>query len=241
MRKRMLRYALILAAICSVAALGLSGTYYFTALKDGPNSPIPRKLREKRGQALALLFSSFSAEYSGEIRGRYSPVYIAVDKTDKKRIVAYAAEGSAKGYSSRVRVLALVDSQVKKVLAILITDQKETPGLGTRIADVETDVTWGQVLSGDESLLKAIAARYEPPESLKALSGFEKQFIRKGGIPVDAVRLSGERTSPGGKFHGINSITGATTSSKAVIKAVNQAIRAIKSAVPPRGGASKAM
>ena len=242
MTKRMVRYGITLAVICAVAALGVAGTYYFTALKDGPSSPIPSQLREKRDAALELLFGSTGAKYEKTVdipveleeggRKKTRDVFAAVDAQGK--VVAWAGEGGAEGYSSTVRVIALTNAERTRLLAILITAQAETPGLGTRISDVATDVTWGEVLAGDESLVKAIASCYQPPTSLKQLSDFQRQFIRKGGIPVDDVKVAKGGGGLDGKYVGIDAISGATISSRAAVSAVNEALKAVKKAALPK-------
>ena len=242
MTGKMLRYGITLAAICAVAALGVAGTYYFTALKDGPDSPIPSKLREKRDSALHLLFGSLGKKYEKvgpmavemDVDGKKETrdVFAALD--DQGKVMGWAGEGAAKGYSSLIRVIALTSADKKRLLAVLITNQAETPGLGTRISDVATDVTWAQVLSGDKSLVKAVASCYEPPKSLDELSDFQRQFIRKNGIPVDDVKLAKGGGGLEGKYVGIDAVSGATVSSRAAVSAVDSALQAVKMASLPK-------
>lgn len=226
MTKKILLYAVTLAVICAAAALGVAGTYYFTALKDGPESPIPRKQAERRERALELLFRSVEAEQGGAVNpdapeGDF--VYRAVrgDET-----VAYAAMGQGQGYSSVISVFALVDPQVERVLAILITEQNETPGLGTQVVDVAADATWGEVLKGQKNLLREISAQYEPPEDLDSLSEFQRQFQGSdgAGLPLGQVAIVQEG-------EGVQAISGATTSSKAVVEAVLDAAQKVRNAL----------
>ena len=255
MTKKMLHYGLVLAAICALAALGVAGAFYFTSLRGADTvqdsdsvaerirklPPIPGKRLARRQQALGLLFEAVNGVYHRTLGGRTQTadgrteayeVFEAV-RAGSSEPVAYAALGSAQGYSSRIKVLALVDAAVRakdweskcKVLAVLITEQNETPGLGTQVADVQSDVTWAAVLSGRKSLVKEIAARYEPPKSLDSLAEFQKQFRNRSVRAIQELGASG----PGSK--GIQAISGATVSSRAALSAVRQAVQRIRSAV----------
>lgn len=226
MTKKILLYAATLAAICAAAALGVAGTYYFTAIKDGPESPIPRKLAERRERAMELLFRSVEGEQGGAVNPdaeEADRVYRAVRDGDA---VAYAAMGQGQGYSSVISVLALFDPQVERVLAVLVTDQNETPGLGTLVVDVAADATWAEVLKGEKNPLREIAALYEPPEDLESLSAFQRQFQGPdgAGLPVGQVAVEQDGGS-------IEAISGATTSSKAVVEAVLAAARKVRKAM----------
>ena len=226
MTKKILVYSVTLGIICAVAALGVAGTYYLTALKDGPDSPIPAKQRQSRLDGMKLLFTGVGAEI-GDVLNPDDPsaehVYEAVRDGE---VVAYATLGSARGYSSEIFVLTLVDSAAGTVLGILITEQNETPGLGTQVEDVGADATWGDVLAGKRNPLAAIGARYSPPEELSALSDFQLQFQGEDGegVPVAQLRLARD----GGK---IDAITGATTSSDAAVLASRRAVERIQKAL----------
>ena len=210
MTKRMVHFGAVLGVVCAAAALGVSGTYRLT------QEPIKKSLADKQKAALALLFDSVGASPAGVLGGKGDDrVFKATAGKDGGHVAAYAAVGSGQGYSSRIRVLAAVDADCRKVLAIFITYQAETPGLGTQVTDVKPDATWGQVLTGQKNPLATVAAQYEPPRSVEALSGFQKQF---SGVPVESLKLG----------DGVDGITGATISSRGAMAAVNQAVERIR-------------
>jgi len=218
----MVHFGIVLGVICAAAALGVAGTYRLTQAR------IRERLEAKQNEALSLIFRSVGGRPAGVVAGQGDErVFKAVADAGSAaadKVIAYAAMGSAQGYSSRVRVLAAVDADCSKVLAIFVTYQAETPGLGTQVSDVKPDATWGQVLTGSKNPVKATAGRYEAPASLDALPAFQKQFA---GVPAGSVRLG----------EGVDGITGATISSRAVADAVNDAVQRIRSAVqagPPR-------
>jgi electron transport complex protein RnfG len=120
--------------------------------------------------------------------------------------VGYVAEGAATGYSSTIKVMVGVDSDFV-VQGIKVLAQKETPGLGDKIMEVLSKRTWGTVITG------------ESPDESSLRPWFQIQFDGKK-VPVKVDKDGGD----------IQSITGATISSRAVCDAVNQAVERLKKA-----------
>jgi electron transport complex protein RnfG len=119
--------------------------------------------------------------------------YFGYDATDKVTGVAFLTEGN--GFQSKLRILVGMNPQLNQITRISILEQKETPGLGTKI---ETD-----------------PSRKDNPQ------WFPNQFSdlnlsRKISLVKNqtADKTAGE----------IMAITGATISSKAVIDIINAAI-----------------
>jgi hypothetical protein len=66
--------------------------------------------------------------------------------------VGYAALGKAQGYSSTLKVMVGLSSDMDKVLGIKVLYQAETPGLGTRIIEVPTTKTlWTMFFGGEKA------------------------------------------------------------------------------------------
>ncbi|MBU0486198.1 MAG: RnfABCDGE type electron transport complex subunit G, partial [Proteobacteria bacterium] len=121
--------------------------------------------------------------------------------------VGYVVEGSATGYSSVIKVMVGVDSNFV-IQGIKVLAQKETPGLGDKIQELLSKKTWGTVITGSS------------PDEPGLRPWFQVQFDGKK-VPVKVDKDGGD----------IESITGATISSRAVCEAVNEAVERLKKAV----------
>ncbi len=121
--------------------------------------------------------------------------------------IGFVAVGRAMGYSSVLRVMVGVDRALD-IQGVEVLYQNETPGLGTKVDEIKSRKTWWTVLtstSPDESGLRP---------------WFQVQFNGKK-MPVKVTKDGGT----------IESITGATISSRAVCDAVDQAVEKLKKAV----------
>lgn len=106
-----------------------------------------------------------------------------------------------KGYASDIRTLVGMRSD-GTITAIKILSQNETPGLGTRINEVKDDFTLFDLLRG-----KTRAASSSP--------WFLEQFRGKNAAGLE----------------GVQTITGATISSRAVIDSVREKAQQIKETI----------
>ena len=141
-------------------------------------------------------------------------LYIARDKTGKA--LAYAAIGSARGYSSTIETLVGVDPEMR-IIGIRILSQNETPGLGERTRDVPPKESHWQAIFGPK---KSTTTGPEPPE----VPPFQQQF--SGKTESDLVLVKGKPR--GGE---ISQLTGATITSWAVVNSVKDAMKKIDNAV----------
>ncbi|HRZ14684.1 MAG TPA: RnfABCDGE type electron transport complex subunit G [Candidatus Omnitrophota bacterium] len=110
--------------------------------------------------------------------------------------VAFTAQG--KGYSSMIETMVGMKPD-GTITAIKVLNQNETPGLGSQINEVKTDVTILDVFKGKK------------PDTARK-PWFTEQFSQKEATGLE----------------GVQSITGATISSGAVIDSVKQKSRQIK-------------
>ncbi len=122
-------------------------------------------------------------------------------------VAGYVAEGAASGYSSTLKVMVGVDKNFT-IKGIKVLYQKETPGLGDKVNEILSKKTWGTIVSGTS------------PDEKGLRPWFQVQF--------DGKRTPVKVNKDGGR---IESITGATISSRAVCNAVNQAVERLKKAV----------
>ncbi|MFH0827639.1 MAG: RnfABCDGE type electron transport complex subunit G [Candidatus Omnitrophota bacterium] len=177
----MLKYGVILGLICLIAAGLLATANVLTK---------PRIAAEAEKEISASL-----QEVLPEARN-FEPIkfqneiiyYKGFDKNNSLAGLAFIARG--KGYSSVIETMAGMKPD-GTITAVKVLSQSETPGLGSRICEIEDNTTIFDALKGKR-----------PDASLKPW--FQQQFSNKKNNEID----------------GINAITGATISSRAVINAV---------------------
>jgi electron transport complex protein RnfG len=119
--------------------------------------------------------------------------YVGKNKDGAVQGVAFEAVES--GYQDKIKALVGTDSAMTEVLAIKILEQKETPGLGTKI---EVD-----------------------PANKSNPTWFGDQFK---GLSTEAPITYVKNQKPSGSSQ-IQAISGATISSKAVVDALNKALK----------------
>jgi len=133
----------------------------------------------------------------------FAPDAVYAARGPDGRPAAYIAGGEAPGYSSAVKVVAAARPPEFAVLKVVVVSQRETPGLGSRIAEARSTLTlWGKLFGSAEA------------EQL--LNPFLDQFV---GKTAD-------------KFGEVHAITAATISSSAAKRAAAQALDRIRQAAP---------
>ncbi|HLG30648.1 MAG TPA: FMN-binding protein [Candidatus Brocadiales bacterium] len=203
------QYTVVLLVICICAAAGLGSTFVLTKGK------IQQREDEKRQMALTVVLPGLNGA-PVEITPESTPVPDKVYKGNgkDKGVIGYAAMGEAQGYSSKLKVMVGVDPSANKVIAISILSQNETPGLGTKAVEIATNKT----------IWKALFGKKEIATSEEALvPWFQKQFK---GKPLNQLIVVRDKDP-----EKISAITGATITTKAVVKAVEDAIGKIKNSV----------
>jgi len=196
--------SVFLTIICSIAA-GVLAFVYKTTERD-----INKMKQEKIDKALRLLIGEFDNNPSEsviniEYKGRKLSFYPA-EKNGK--IFAYAVRStSPKGYGGNLTIMAQI-SPAGEIGTVIVTEQNETPGLGTVATDRKRTKTIIEVLSSksDTSL---------PPN--KVLDSFKGENC--SSAPWKLKKDGGQ----------IDSITGATISSSAILDAMNFAAEAFNS------------
>jgi electron transport complex protein RnfG len=124
---------------------------------------------------------------------------------DGKLVGIAATAASPKGYGGVVSIMASLDPE-GRIRTVIVTEQKETPGLGTVVTDRKRQKTLADVFGG------AKAAVGLPPNSVL------DQFTGR-----DCAAAPWKVGKDGGD---VDQITGATVSSRAVTDAVNLAAQA---------------
>jgi len=206
------RYAVILGLICVAAALGLSGTYRAT------KPHIDKKAAEDRKAAREKVVPpNGDSEMSFEMLNPDAPELYQVAKATAGdgSVLGYAALGESQGYGGKIRVMVGMDAAAERITAVTVVAHSETPGLGSRVADVESKKTWARILAG-----KADDVEEETS------SEFLKQFRN----------LTPDKLVVG---KGVDGISGATISSKGVTFATRNAAAKILLLVRPDSGLAK--
>ncbi len=123
--KEMVRYGIILAVICAVAAGLLAGVNSLTKSKIIAQAQAEEEasLREVIPEGI-----HFQAVKSGS-----GIIYYKAHDKDGK-LIAVAFKASGKGYSSPIETMVGMTTDAK-IIAIKILNQNETPGLGSRVAE----------------------------------------------------------------------------------------------------------
>ncbi len=212
------RYPLVLGLISLSSAAALALSYSLT------REEINRQAALEKAQGLATVFGVELKEGhkppwqelgapAGQGTEAAHTVYAATDPKTGRAL--YAADGSARGYASRIDVVVSVDQGVRdnpkaaRIKAVKVVAQNDTPGLGNKCQAPEFQAQFADLLVG----------RLE---------------IRKGA----PYRVPGK---PGSEEQEISAITGATITSNAVLSAVRQAIERIRerAAQAPKPDAAK--
>lgn len=183
-----LRFGLTLFIICLIAAGLLSSVYSLTKDKIAAQKESEEKLSLSEVLPQAQEFKFLD-------RGENS-FYIGTDT--KGKIVGYAFTAEKRGYSSDIVTMVGIDSE-GNIKGIKILSQNETPGLGSKIVEVEQNKTIWSALSKKQE------------EEIIPRPWFQEQFRGKNIKNLDQVET----------------ITGATISSTAVIDSIKEKAKII--------------
>ena len=171
--------------------------------------PIAEAQLKKTSDALKEVlpvFNNIPAEEFKEIKGpNGTDVKFYLAKMDGK-LVGIAGQGySKKGYAGDVTVMLGLDLN-GKITKVIVTNQNETPGLGTVVTDRKREETIFDAFN-------KILGKYKKPEGLppnSILDGFDGHVVKVGGKSL-AVKKDGGQ---------LDFLTGATITSRAVTEAV---------------------
>lgn len=228
-------YTITLTIVSLLASLGVSSTFLLT------RDTIKRKEAAVRTEALYVVLPGLEGspkEITPPSIADQDRVYKGLNKAGQ--LIGYAACGEAQGYSSKIKVMVGIDPHLEKIIGINILAQNETPGLGTKMTEVESTTTLWSVIYGKES--KSIDWESDEPweispirqpervkkfgllkKAKKTLPWFQEQFKNKTYNQLVVSKVKDDEK--------IMAITGATISTKAVINAVQNAIDKIKGIV----------
>ncbi|MFA5688799.1 MAG: RnfABCDGE type electron transport complex subunit G [Kiritimatiellales bacterium] len=179
--------------IAAVAAALLGWVYLVTA------APIKNAQIQKTNAALRDVLPAFDNQPGDEAVTAGNVTFYTARNAGK--IVGFAGETvTPKGYNGGITVLAGLTPD-GKITTVLVTQQAETPGLGTVVTDRKRQKTISGILSGaQESGL--------PPN--RVLDQFSGMQVNAGDVPWTVKKDGGT----------LDAVTGATITSRAVADAV---------------------
>lgn len=238
------QYTITLTIVSLLASLGVSSTFLLT------RNTIKKKEQAARAEALYKVLPGLEGE-PVEVTPSGAPdsdrIYKGIDKSGQ--IVGYAACGEAQGYSSKIKVMVGVDAHFEKVLGISVLAQNETPGLGTKMTEVESNATWWSLIfgkGGESFVVKSfvdddgvpswklpIMEQAEKAKNMKRSARsadipqpwFQEQFMNKTSRQLVVTKTPDPEK--------IVAITGATISTKAAINAVQNALEKVTNGIQP--------
>lgn len=135
----MIRLTLVLALITLIASLALAVVYEGTAPKIEEQKRIKDELARRTALPEAAC-GTFVEVKTAEAAGDTFVYYEGYRDAEAAEFVGYVVTAEGKGYSSTIKTVVGVDS-AGKITGMKITEQQETPGLGSRIEEVTSTKT----------------------------------------------------------------------------------------------------
>ena len=165
-----IRFMLILSLIC---ALFLGGTRMAIGeraeLSDKTISSIYSILGENIEQN--NLYEPFSKDFKQINKGRIK----IWQKVNNSFILAYEASDS--GMWAEITLVFVVDTSKNQILGLRVTEQKETPGVGSRIAEEEFCSQFNSLIYENKIKVDAITGATTSSKSVEKL--LNKALIRR--------------------------------------------------------------
>lgn len=220
---KIIKPAVVLAVVAFASSLLLSHVKKITY----PN--ILRQQQEKQIQALAIVLPGYSdiEKKTVQIDGADFTFWQGSKNDDKTILKGYAFITSRTGFSGDVESMVGVDES-GKILGISVLLQTETPGLGARCQEIASSNTFLGTLLGSSS-----------GESEQTLPWFQLQF---NGLdtrsPMKVVKQGDWNPSMRENLIGqnaISAITGATITSRTILKSVESGVVLLNKALESMG------
>jgi electron transport complex protein RnfG len=193
-----LKYGVILMVVAAVSAGALAIVNKVTEEK--------RKSVVEEERRSALLEVLPQAEvFKPVMDGDSILYYVGYKSKDKGNVAGYACVAEGKGYSSTIKTMVGITRE-GVITGLKILSQRETPGLGARIEEIESSKSLRDTFRKGPG---------EDGEKAKEKPWFQAQFA--GKKPEDLY------------IEKMDAITGATISSEAVIDSVREKVKAVVS------------
>ncbi len=215
LREKLIRYATVLMSMCLASGALLS--VVFQLARDRIDENQEKAFKQKLALVMADAENPRGLIEYPETTPLQDRIYVA----ETAGGVRYAAMGVAQGYQSRIEVLLSLDApqagepveDAPTIFRVAVVSSGETPGLGENIRKVESKISlwkaiWDRVTGGGGA---AKAEENRP--------AFQEQFSGK--------RLSELPAENAPDMRKIVPVTGATITSRAVVKAARRAAQRI--------------
>ncbi len=167
---------LVLTVIAIVSALSLGFIYTIT------EEPIRLGKIERKNKAIKAVLPEF--ENKEEKKFDASVIHVAKDKTGE--YVGAAVESEAMGFTQEVKLMVGFDN-TDKIVKISVVEQKETPGLGTKMEGEWKDQFIGKDLSKFKSKVKKDKGDVD---SITAATISSRAFCKAVKIAYDNLKLN---------------------------------------------------
>jgi len=139
----LIKYALILFAICLIASAFLSGAYTMTRPK------IEAQKRSAEAEALRYVMPQAEGGFE-EVKGKSGMAYYnAYADKAKSILLGCVFKTVANGYSSKIEIIAGV-TRDGQITGIKVLSQEETPGLGARVDEILSKKTLWHVFKSSQ-------------------------------------------------------------------------------------------
>lgn len=235
------RYAVVLLIITCVCVAALGGVYF------GVKKQLERARRQKLLEAVAAACRFGEICPTPEEASRWQKRGTYIDEDGKEREViyfdaptGYAIEAAGKGYGGRVKVVVGWDRKLERIIHIVVTEHKETPGLGAQVKSKNSENTLFSREKDERDLRPWFERHFDglTLEQLKTVDEPVKVVLKDGTEISGEVFWEDARTvkllSGGEKKEfkreevksmipqGVKGISGATITTNAVIEAVKK-------------------
>jgi Na+-translocating ferredoxin:NAD+ oxidoreductase subunit G len=206
---------LVITAVALVCVLGLSHVQRLA----GPE--IIKRVRESQAAALSLVLPGYNV---GEARtavidGTAFTYWVGEKKEDDKTVPGYAFVARSPGYGGDIESMVGVDD-TGVILGMSIINQSETPGLGSRCAEVaDRETLWDYLRGGIPRRDLADGARIPWFQNqFKGLNASGKIGVLRRGVWNPGMRAELLEKNA------ISALTGATITSTAVITGIEKGV-----------------
>ncbi len=213
--KNIVKPTLILSTVALIAAFLLAFVYNLT------QPQILKYEKEKELKALAMVLPGYTIKETKtyKLKGADVKYWYAEKNVDGIAASGYAFIVSSSGYSGEVRSMIGIDQDFV-LQGISILKQSETPGLGARAIEVMSSLTFFDFLKGKRE------------DNNVKIPWFQEQFFGLNLLKEITVVKKGD-WKPSMKEellqkNEISAITGATITSRAVIKGIQDGMITIK-------------
>ncbi|MBD3316965.1 MAG: FMN-binding protein [Chitinivibrionales bacterium] len=200
-----IKLALALTVVALIAGMAIAFTHSKTADK------IELRQQEARTEALRAVFPEGVEIEAREGSSPLPESYWVAEQNGET--VGYAFQASSRGYSSMIEVMVGISPE-GTILGLTILSQNETPGLGTRVAEIVSDkYLWNGLGAPKEG---------EKPWFTEQFAGLDATRDIEISKTREWHKASAKERRALKENNAITAITGATVSTKAIAAAVEK-------------------